>query len=344
MKNFIIILTYSYDMFPFIKKTMKIILSILILSLFFSRLSAQPVPAGDENIPHLVTFGPKAGTSWGDDDFSQTFFFLIPKKFNEPVYIRVFDPDIGGLNDEINGVWDTKMTYSVYGGKECYSNKDAQETQPQGNYKSGNLLATKTFASHPNYDNGWYSFGPFNPSEGEFVSKYDGYVFKVICDGIAGDDGNLYRYYLSTSPDQNKPVEGANAFAYEYTFRMHDDPREVSHIYPFVDDRTITVKVTNFDWDDDGIIRIVSVARHGQMTKVSGEDLWAEDEFKIFEEEKNTSLDIQFIKRKNPPVRNNNVVVNVRNQYGELLPFYVIPIGGVPKPKPEIAVKKTPAK
>ena len=60
-------------------------------------------------------------------------------------------------------------------------------------------------------------------------------------------------------------------------------------------------------------------------------DNWVEDEFKIFEQEKNKSLDIQFIKKKSPPVKNNNVVVNVRNQYNELLPFYVIPIGGVPK-------------
>ena len=317
----------------------KIILVLTGISLVINGIS-QPVPAGDENIPYLMTFGPKAGTSWGDDDFSQTFFFLIPKKFTQAVYIRVYDPDIGGQSDEINGIWDTKMTYSVYGGKECYSNKDAMETQPQGNYKSGNLLASKSFGNQVAYDNGWYTFGPFNPSEGELVTKFDGYVFKVICDGVAGDDGNLYRYYLSTMANENKTVEGANAFAYEYSFRMHDDPNEVSHIYPFVDDRTITVKLANFDWDSDGLIRTVSVARHGQLTKVSGEDVWIEDEFKIFEEEKNTSLDIQFIKKKNPPVRNNNVVVNVRNQYGELLPFYVIPLGGVPKPRVEIGAKQ----
>ncbi len=317
----------------------KILLMLTGLTLIINGFS-QPVPAGDENIPYLMTFGPKAGTSWGDDDFSQTFFFLIPKKFTQAIYIRVYDPEIGGQCDEINGLWDTKMTYSVYGGKESYSLKDAQETQPQGNYKSGNLLTTKSFSNQVNYDKNWYTFGPFNPSEGEFVSKFDGYVFKVICDGVAGDDGNLYRYYLSTLADVNKPVEGANAFAYEYSFRMHDDPNEVSHIYPFVDDRTLTVKLANFDWDSDGLIRTVSVARHGQLTKVSAEDVWIEDEFKIFEEEKNTSLDIQFIKKKNPPVRNNNVVVNVRNQYGELLPFYVIPLGGVPKPRVEIGAEK----
>ncbi len=314
-------------------------LNIIFIS-FVVVLHAQPVPAGDENIPYLVTFGPKAETSWGDDDFSETFFFLIPKDFKEPIFIRVYDPDCGGAVDEQNGDFDTKTMFSVYGGTDCYSNKDAQGTQPEGDYKSGNLLATKTFGVNPKYDDNWYTFGPFNPTEGEFVTKFDGYIFKIIADGLTGNDGNLYRYYLSTKYDENKPVEGANAFAYEYTFRMWDNPNEVSHIYPYVDDKTLTVKLSNFDWDNDGFIRTVSVARRGQISKVSGEDNWAEDEFKILDEEKNTSLDIQFIKRKSPPVINNNVVVNVRNQYGELLPFYVIPIGGVPKYKHSIAVKK----
>ena len=222
---------------------------------------AQPVPAGDENIPYLMTFGRKARTFWGDDDFSQTFFFLIPETFKEPVFIRIFDPDIGGTNDELDGVFDTRMAYSVYGGKECYTHPDAQETEPKGKYKSGVLLASKAFAENPPYDNNWYTFGPFNPSEGEYVSKFGGYIFKVICDGIAGDDGNLYRYFLSTKSDENKPVEGGNAFAFEYSFRMWDDPNQVSHIYPYVDDRTITVKLSNFDWDSDGFIRTVSVTR-----------------------------------------------------------------------------------
>lgn len=303
-------------------------------------LNAQPVPAGDENIPYLMTFGNKAEKSWGDDDFSQTFFFLIPETFKQPIFIRVFDPDVGGEVDEQNGLWDTRASYEIFGGVGCFTTKDATETDPKGNYKSGNMLASKVFAENPRYDNNWYTFGPFNPTEGEYVSKFGGYVFKVICEGVAGNDGNLYRYFLSTSHTENRAVEGGNAFAYEYSFRMHDDPNQVSHIYPYVDDRTITVKLSNFDWDVDGFIRTVSVARKGQMSKVSGDNVWVEDEFKIFDEEKNTSLDIQFIKKKTPPVKNNNVVINVRNQYDELLPFYVIPIGGVPKYKYNIKANR----
>jgi hypothetical protein len=301
---------------------------------------AQPVPAGDENIPFLMIFGNKAEPSWGDDDFSQTFFFLIPENYNNPVYIRIFDPDITGEHDEINGVFDTETTFEVYGGAECWSDLDAQETEPTGNYKSGNLLSFQSFAQDADYDNQWYTFGPFNPTEGEWVEKWRGRVFKIIIEGIEGDDGNLYRMFLSTEQNENKAVEGANAFAYEYSFRMHNNPAEVSHIYPFVDDRTVTVQQSNFDWDNDGLIRVVSVARKGQLLKVSGDDNWGEDGFQIVEGEHNTSLDLQLIKSKSPAVRNNNVVIYVRNQYNELLPFFVIPLGGVPQYKYNIGVRK----
>jgi hypothetical protein len=311
-----------------------------ILLILADPLFSQPVPNVDENIPFLMTFGNKAETSWGDDDFSSTFFFLLPKGFNQPVFVRVFDPDCGGDNDELNGVWDTRTTFSIYGGKGCWSDKDAQGIDPVGNYKSGTLLATKTFGEDPRYDNNYYTFGPFNPTEGEYTERWDGNVFKIICEGVAGDDGNMYRYFLSTDPNSDKPVEGANAFAYEYSFRMHNNPEEVSHIYPFVDDQTVTVKLSNFDWDNDGFIRTVSVARKGQLSAVSAEDNWETSEYKILDAEKNTSLDIQFIKKKTPPVKNNNVVIYVKNQYGQNLEFFTSPIGGVPKYKYSIGAKQ----
>lgn len=304
-------------------------------------INSQPVPAPDENIPYLMTFGHNADKSWGDDDFSQTFFFKIPVEYTDPFYIRVWDPDCAGQYDEINGVFDTRTTFEVYGGEGCHSPDDAKGIDPVGNYKSGNLLAAKEFSNEPEYDDNWYTFGPFNPTEGEWNEYWQGYIFKIIAEGVDGDDGNMYRYYLTTDPDKNRDIEGGNAFAYEYSFRMHNNPNEVSHIYPFVDDRAISVKQWNWDWDNDGIIRIVSVARKGQLSKVSGDDTWVEDDFQILEGEQNTSLDLQLIKRKVPPlVRNNNVVINVRNQYDEVMPFFVIPIGGVPKYKYSIGAKQ----
>jgi hypothetical protein len=300
---------------------------------------AQPVPAAEENIPFLVTFGEKANTNFGDDDFSQTFFFVLPKTQIKPIYIRVFDPDVGGKNDELNGAADTKTTFSVYGGKGCISNKDARSTSPTGNFKSGNLLKLKTFGEDSKYDDDWYTFGPFNPNEGESEEKYGGVVFKIVAEGVSGNDGNLYRYYMSTSPDQNRSVEGGNSFTFEYSFRMHTSANQVSHIYPYIDEAVISLKQSNFDWDDDGKIKIISVAKKGEYASASGDDKWASSSHKIVNAEKGKSFDIQFIKKSGSNSPNNNVVFYITNQYGEMLPFYTIPIGGVPVYNPKINVR-----
>jgi hypothetical protein len=311
---------------------------LLILVAISSKMLAQPVPAKDENIPFLVTFGKDAGTKWGDDDFSQTFFFKIKQDFKQPIYIRVFDPDCSGQHDEKNAEFNSMTKFSVYGGQGCISNKDATGTDPVGEFRSGTLLGTKTFGQKSEYDNGWYTFGPFNPSDGELSTKYGGYIFKIICEGIKGDDGNLYQYFLTTHPDKNIPVEGGNAFTFEYTFRLHKDPYQTSHIYPFVDDKVISIEQRNFDWDNDGFIKICSVATLGESVNISNENNWSSSIYEIKKAERGKSLDIQFTKDKNTSVNNNNVVFSVRNQYGELLPFYVVPIGGKPKYQPQTKV------
>jgi hypothetical protein len=302
-------------------------------------LFAQPVPASDENIPYLVTFGKQGSASWGDINFSQVFFFVVPQSQVSPVYIRVYDPDTGGDIDEQKGAYNTTTAYTIYGGKEAFTHKDARRNSPEGNFKSGNMLASKSFGVSEVHDKGWYTFGPFNPREGELVPEYGGYIFKVITEGVSGDDGNLYRYFLSVSPDENKPVEGANSFTFEYTFRLSDNAADVSHIYPFIDSKVISIKISDFDHDNDGMIKIVSAARRGEISKVSGDNDWTYIEHKIMEDERNSSLDIQFIKNKTSAAKNNNITLSIANQYGELLPFYVVPIGGVPKYKYKIGVK-----
>ena len=302
-------------------------------------LFSQSAPAIDENIPYLMTFGGNALTSWGDDDFCQIFYCIVPPSQTDPVYIRVYDPDTGGELDELKGEFNTIVNFSIYGGNDCWSDTTAQGLNKTGNYKSGYLLASKSFGVDPKYDKKWFTFGPFNPSEGKYVEKLGGRVFKVIAQGISGDDGNIYKYFLSTSPVDNVPVEGGNFFTYKYHFRFSDDKKHVCQIYPFVDDKTISIQISNFDWDNDGTIRIFSVAKNGIFCDVSGEDTWIVREFPIVAEEKNSTIEIQFTKNQTVQVKNNNVVIIVRNQYGISMPFYVVPIGGVPVYSPKIRMK-----
>lgn len=298
---------------------------------------AQQFPGEDENIPYLITFGKDGSTSWGDDDFSQTFFISVPPSQTDPVYVRVFDPEVGGQHDEIKGGFDTKTKFSIYGGKTCYSESAARGHNPEGNYKSGTLLASKTFGVSDKYDGTWYTFGPFNPTEGEWAESFNSYIFKVVADGITGDDGNIYKYFLSVSPTKNLKIEGANAFTYEYTFRLPNN-RSICHIYPYVNEEVVSVQQYNFDWDGDGVIRVVSVARKGESVKMSTDDDWAISKHMISEDEKNTSLDIQLIKSNDQ--NNNNVVFRITNQYGEYMPFFSVPIGGRPVYRPKIKMEK----
>jgi len=314
-------------------------LLILLSSLFLLRYNAvaQAIPSEDEKIPFLVTFSKGANVSFGDDDYVQVYFFVIPEKSNDPFYIRVYDPDVGGTVDEKVGNFNSKTKFSFYGGKGAHSEKDAKERNPKGNYKSGVFIMGKTFGEDPNYDAKWYEFGPFNPKEGELQPEVGGYVFKMIVEGLEGDDGNLYKMFLSSQKDKNMKVEGANSFCYEYTFRLDEKLGAVSHIYPFIAKGVISCEINVFDFDNAGTVRVVSVAKKGDMFDSKTEGSWSQMKFEISPEEVNTSLDIQFINKK--AVKNNNVAVFITNQYGELMPFYSLPIGGVPKYKYKIGVK-----
>jgi len=305
-------------------------------------LYGQAVPGKDENIPFLVTFGKFGETSWGDDDFNSIFFFTIPKDYNRQFYIKVFDPDCGGEHDEIQGVFDSRTMFSVYGGNGVDPDKNVESRgiKNTDNYKQGNLLASRVFGVDQRYDNKYYAFGPFNPSEGDYNEKWRSYIFKIVCEGISGDDGNLYRYFLSREAESELPIEGANAFTYEYTFRMWNDTKSVAHIYPYVDTGIVSIKQRNFDWDDDGVILVVSTYKQGISLPVSNENDEKISVIPIEQAEIGKSLDFQFHKKKEYLVRNNNVVISLENQRGDALQFFSSPIGGVPVYQPVITVKK----
>lgn len=292
---------------------------------------AQPVPPADSNIPFLVTFGAQGLTKWGDDDRSQVFFLVVPANQKDPVYVRVFDPDIAGDHDELVGSADTKVKFSIYGGAKCFTDPAAAGTDPKGNYKSGTLIDSKTFESDPKYNNGWYTFGPIDPKEGEWVQEFSGNIFKIVAEGVSGDDGNLYRYFFSKNATVNIPIEGANAFSYEWTFRMPDQAGAVCHLYPYVSEDVISVQQFNFDWDNDGIIKIVSYEKKGEHVAMGNEDEWKESTHPILPKERNGSLDVQFVRSKADPKKNNNICFSIKNQYGQYMKFYTIPIGGAPK-------------
>jgi hypothetical protein len=321
-----------------------IILSLLILGSQWNILSGQAVPGKDENIPFLITFGNQGKTSWGDDDFYQVWFFSIPRDFTRPFYIRIFDPDCGGQNDEIQGDFNTRTFFGFYGGKgvDPDQNEESKGLLNGLDYKRGTLLESRTFGNEARYDDKYCTFGPFNPTSGDYSKKWNVYLFKMVIEGVKGDDGNLYRFFMSREPESDIPVEGGNAFTYEYTFRMWNNDKSKSDIYPYIDTGVIWVRQRNFDWDNDGVILVSSRYKQGIVAAHSNENDWAESRVPIEPEEIGASLDFQFIRNKASWFKNNNVVMTIENQYGEALPFYSSPIGGVPYYKGKVNSRPIP--
>ncbi len=314
-------------------KVKLILVTFLIVHVYFHTL-AQRVPNESENIDYLVTFGQDAPPNTGDDDHVQVIFFVIPYSHKGPFYLRIFDPDSGNKHDEFAGPPNTFTRFSVYGGKGTFSSKEARAITLTANFRTGNLLASKVFGNDAQFDSEWYAMGPFNSLEGEESPSFNGYLLKIVVEGLKGNDGNHYRFFLSEETDRNKSIEGANAFAYNYTFKLHK-AQTLAHIYPFVEKSVISVTQYNFDFDDDGEILIYTVSKNRVKAKGSGDNIWADSEHPITENEKNLTMDIQIQKISS---QENTMTVYITNQYNEAIPFFALPIGGPPKYKYNLKV------
>ena len=298
---------------------------------------AQAVPNAGERVESLVTFGGQSDKMWGDDDFTQTFFFLIPERQRGPVYIRVWDPDCGGKNDDLKGAANTTTSFSLYGGTGTFSGPQARDPRPTNPTPPGRLLKSVTFGADPKYDGKWYTFGPLNPLEGELVDEFKGHVFKLVARGLTGNDGNLYRYFFSTSPTENVSVEGGNAFTYEYCFRLPATASKTTvHLYPFVNDKVVSIKQSNFDADNAATLNVFSIAKNGQPGTMSGVGEWTSSVFPVSPKEHGLSLDFRLTSTKPAP---NDMVFYVTDQYDTAMPFFAIPLGGPPRYQYDINVK-----
>ncbi len=267
------------------------LLTVMCVMIFTAQ--GQPIPSESSNIDFLMTFGNDADAACGDDDFSQVIFVGIPRSRKAAFYIRVYDPGTGGRLDEVNDHFNTKTRYTVYGGFGTFTDPDAKSRDPKGFFNSGIQLATKTFGQGKRYDLNWYTFGPFNPSEGEYVDAYGVKIFKIIAEGIFGDDGNAYKYFISERSDKNIPVQQSWAFAYELTIRLMRQENTVVNLYPYIDDNCTGLLQANYNFGVDGQITAISeVKAHHRMAK-STNGSWAMSKHRIDDAEKNKMMHIE---------------------------------------------------
>ena len=186
------------------------------------------------------------------------------------------------------------------------------------------------------YNTKWYSFGTFNPSEGEYNGNLKARIFKFIAEGVTGDYGNMYRYFLSNSSRDNIAILGADAFTYEYTFRLKERAGSQAYFYPFVGKNTIKILQHNFDFDNDGAIKVYSATKNGHYSNFSNDGNWSQGIHTVDKEEQGKSMNIRLIKR---GAFQNDMTLYITNEYNIPVPLFATPLGGMPKYVYKVDVK-----
>jgi len=224
-----------------------------------------------ENI-FLVNYGPEQSIREGDDDFQQIVFFRIDAAVSDSLYLRIFDMDCGGENDLAFGPWNTTMRFTLYGGAgACSSPSLHQATPTAADRDAGKVLATADCGENRLFDNSWHNFARFTAADGEEVGSWR--YFKLVVQGISGNDANAFDLRLSTSASMNKAPAGAELFSYAPTLRLRKD-ENVASITFTVPEAAKSITVHNFDLAG-AVVQLVTPFRSNLPLLSSGQGEWA---------------------------------------------------------------------
>lgn len=189
---------------------------VLLLSGFGSNLSAQQGKG-----LFISVFGKEAPNTYGDFNNVQAIYFDVPISETKPIYLRLFDADIGGNYDEMHGGFNTSTRFTVIGGKSASQIFG-------GNTYNANLLylfdyrdviEDKTFKYSSSYDARWTTLTELRPEDGYSVGA--GYLrYVLLVQGGEGDDGNFFDFALSYSKTRKEPPPNTKIFTYDLSLRI----------------------------------------------------------------------------------------------------------------------------
>ena len=159
-------------------------------------------PALAQEMPLSVIYGPAASTAEGDDDYRELIFLSVPADLEDRLYLRIFDPDTGGDHDlAYGGSEDTETRYALVGGAGALSAVAGSAAPSAEDLASGEPIREASVAASAALDGKWQTIASFLPDQGELVGERR--VFRLLVEGLAGNDANLYAATLSLRDRRN---------------------------------------------------------------------------------------------------------------------------------------------
>ncbi len=208
---------------------------------------ALPAQAQQIGGPLLVTYGSDAPAEEGDFDYAQVLYISVPRDYPERFHIRVFDPDSEGEHDlALFPRGDTKTRFALYGGPDAVVAPGGSDGRSIGEaeLRQGKLLGETIFDGESRFDGVWTTLASVLPRQGAEVG--DAAVFRLVVEGLSGNNGNLYDVAISGHPTRDEPIEGARLWSFAPTVRAVD--RSTITELPFVaPDEGDRLTVSTFD-------------------------------------------------------------------------------------------------
>jgi PKD repeat protein len=240
-----------------------------------------------QEVPLSVTYGPAASTAEGDQDFRELIFFSVPADLQDRLYLRIFDPDTGGDHDlAYGGSENTETRYALFGGAGALV---ANVPPSAEDLAGGELIREQKVAASAALDSKWQTLASFSPDQGELVG--DRRVFRLLIEGLTGDDANLYGATLSLRDRRNLAPDGLEIFAFAPTVRVPDDDSQTELRFQVPPDADRLI-LHNFD-AANGEVTLTTALRSVPLA-ASGQDEWRESEVALLERERGQPAAITF--------------------------------------------------
>jgi PKD repeat protein len=205
--------------------------------------SGVPVPPRNVASPSLVTIGRAARRAEGDHDFRQVIRISVPEGVGR-FFIKVFDPDIGGLHDELLAGFGSSTRFSLFGdGASVRIFRDRGRVAQE--QVSGEPIASVVYGEDAEADGKWVSLFEVDAAQGSAANGMR--EFLLLADGIAGADGNVYDVQASTSAERTLTVPGARLYSYMPTVQLPNDPERLAEMRFAVPGGVKQVRVENYD-------------------------------------------------------------------------------------------------
>ncbi len=263
-----------------------------------------------QQVVNFVTYGADGNPREGDNDFKQVFFIQVNENRDEPIVVELFDANCGGNIDKVfKHKYDSKFKFSLYGGSKVYTAETTIDGIPSSsNMYKGKLLKQLIVTNEADYENNWTFFASINKREGELVNGF--YYFKVIVEGLSGDDANIFNIRaVSKNKEEIRIINFAPT--------IHLNPRMAAIRLRFNSGENSKIKIENFDVDR-AKISFLTPYRDGIKLSSSGNGNWKSNFINLLKFEKNEICAIQFGPGKK---YSNDAIFQVTGEDGKLIPI-----------------------